>query len=359
MRHKRFKFEILWRAFFYGLLINVFTAGHGFSQAPFYEGKTITVVSGNPAGGSGDLRNKAIISVLKKHIPGNPAIVMEYNMAGGGGRKAANHIYNVARPDGLTMGHVLSGTIGFAILGEPGVKYDMDRLIYLGSRASAAHFIFMTRKEAGLDNLEKLRSTPGVRLASRSVGASDHVIGRLFAYLLGMREPIFIPGYTGVEIDLALIRGEADATVSSGLDSHIRRNPDGWERLRDFHVGLEVPKGNTDPRLPTHLPDIESFARSDRERKLLALARNIRATGAPFILPPGTPKERVQILQEAMRKTFKDPEFYKEYQKLAGGEDPATLMPEGVEKVIKDLPREPDVINIFKKIAGGGPLPPR
>jgi tripartite-type tricarboxylate transporter receptor subunit TctC len=76
------------------------------------------------------------------------------------------------------------------------------------------------------------------------------------------------------------------------------------------------------------------------------------------VLPPGTPKDRVAILQEAFRKTYKDPEFLREYKKLTGDEA-SPLLPEDHEKAISDIPREPEIIELYKKIAGAGPLPPR
>lgn len=106
------------------------------------------------------------------------------------------------------------------------------------------------------------------------------------------------------------------------------------------------------------VPELETFSKTDLDRKVLALLRGFRATGSPNILPPGTPKDRVQVLQEAMRKTFRDPEFHKEFKKLAG-DDAAPLMAEELEKAIKDMPREPEVIEIFKKLSGADPLPAR
>jgi tripartite-type tricarboxylate transporter receptor subunit TctC len=91
---------------------------------------------------------------------------------------------------------------------------------------------------------------------------------------------------------------------------------------------------------------------------VLILLRTFRATGSPNILPPGTPKERVQILQEAMRNSFKDPEFHKEFKKLAGDEA-APLMPEALEKAIKEMPRDREVIDFFKKLSGADALPAR
>jgi tripartite-type tricarboxylate transporter receptor subunit TctC len=100
------------------------------AQSSFYEGKTITIIQGRDAGDAGDMRVKAMVPFLQKHIPGNPAIVSEY-MPGGGGRKAANHIFKVAKPDGLMIANIGSGFISTAILGETGVQYDIDKFTYL------------------------------------------------------------------------------------------------------------------------------------------------------------------------------------------------------------------------------------
>ena len=327
-----------------------------FPQTPFYEGKTIKIIYGSNPGGTGDMRVRAVVAVFRRHIPGNPTVVVEY-MAGGGGRKAANHIYTAARPDGLTIGAMLGGLVGSAILGETGVLYNLDRFIYLGSSDSATQYVFATRKDAGLDSLEKLRSIPGIRLGAQSVGHSVYIMGRAFAYLIGMREPKFVTGYSGPEIDLALLRGEVDGRGKIA-DTIVRRKLDWIEKgLVRFHAIVEIPIGNKHPRF-TDLPELESFAKTAREKKLLALLRGFRMTGLPYILPPGTAKEPVQILREAMRKTFQDPEFYAEYKKLAG-EEPTPLMPEMLENAIKDLPREPDIIELFKKLSGADPLPRR
>ena len=131
-----------------GIVIAILiSSSEAISQADFYKGKTITIIQGRDPGGTGDLRIRPIIPFLQKYIPGNPTIVMEF-MPGGGSRKAANHIYRSARPDGLTIGNMSSGMVSLAVLGESGVLYDLDKLIYLGSPYSTYHAIFVSRKEA-------------------------------------------------------------------------------------------------------------------------------------------------------------------------------------------------------------------
>jgi tripartite-type tricarboxylate transporter receptor subunit TctC len=327
-----------------------------FAQAPFYQDKTITVVLGGPPSGSADLRTRGVISTLRKHIPGNPVIVMQY-MGGGGGRQAANHVFGVAKPDGLTIGSMGAALVTNAVLGATGVRYDIDKLTYLGTPDSAQHYLFITHRHAGLDTLEKLRSASGVRIGAQSVGHPVYITGRLFAFLLGLNQPRFVVGFTGPEIDIAIERREADARANTG-DSMVRRNRVWLEKgLVDVHASIEIPKGERHPRF-AQVPDLETFAKSELERKMLQMFRSFRVAGQNFFLPPGVPAERVQILRDAMRKTLSDPEFLKEYRKISG-EAPTPLMAEALEKVVRELPRDAEAVGIFNKLAGGDPLPAR
>ena len=328
----------------------------GYAQAPFYQDKTIQVILGGPPAGSADLRTRAVINVLRKHIPGNPTIVMQY-MGSGGGRQAANHVYKVAKPDGLTIGSMGAALVANAVLGATGVQYDIDKFIYLGTPDSAQHYLFITHRGAGLETLEKLRAAPNVRIAAQSVGHPVYITGRLFAYLLNLKEPKFVVGFTGPEIDVALAQREADARANTG-DSLLRRNREWVEKgLVDVHAGIEIPKGDRHPRF-AQVPELESFAKSDKEKKILEMFRAFRLAGQSFFLPPGTPKERSQILVEAMRKTLSDSEFVKEYHKLSN-ETPSPLMAEALEKVIRELPRDAPTVEVFNKLAGADPMPGR
>jgi len=330
----------------------------GFPQSPFYEGKTIKVVYGGGPGGTVDLRYRATASVLQKHIPGKPAITVEY-MPGGGSRKAGNHLYR-ARPDGLTMGVMLSSFVHAAVLGSTGVLYDIDKLIYLGSPTSGEPYIFFSRKESGLNTIDKLRSASGLRIGAQSVGHPLYNIARILAYMTGMKEPKFVTGFAqGIEVNLALMQGELDARWT--LQPTLVREARDWieQKLVDFHMVIEVPKGRRHPHpVFAGLPDIEQFAQSEKDRKLLAINRAFSGVGSPFIFPPGTPPDKVQILREAMRKTFNDPEFYTQFKMLVG-EEPTPLMPEEQEKAIRELPRDREVIELFNKLSSAEALPTR
>jgi len=300
------------------------------------------------------MRIKSLTHFIKKYIPGEPTIVTEY-MPGAGGRKAANYIYRVARPDGLTIASPVGGFLMLAVLKEPGVEYDISKFIYLGAPDGVAHYVFHSRKEAGLSSVEKLRAAKGVRIGAQAVGHTIYVVGRLFAYIFALKEPKFVTGYSGPEIDLALQRGEVDARPNLA-DTLLRRTPEFVEKgLMDFHRILEAPLGKKHPHF-SYLPEISTFARSERTKGVLEMFRASRTIGGPYILPPGTPKDRADILKEAVRKTFNDPAYQSEYKKLVG-DDLAPVTGQEIETAIKALKPDVEVIEIYKKIVGAGPLP--
>jgi hypothetical protein len=122
-----------------------------------------------------------------------------------------------------------------------------------------------------------------------------------------------------------------------------QRNPDWLDKgLMDFHAALEVPKGVKPPRF-AHIPEIDSFAKSEKEIKLLTMSRTFRVTRSPYVMPPGT---------------LKDTEFHREYRKGVG-EDADPLMPEELAKTIRDTPRDAELIEMFKTLSGPAPLPAR
>ena len=130
------------------------------AQTAYYQGKTLTILRGGTPGGYGDLQARALIPYLKKYIPGEPTIIIEHKQ-GAAGRTAVNYIYSGAKPDGLMIGAVGNVLVSGPILGLAGSNYDLDKLIYLGSTESGSPTAFVTRKESGLDSVEKLRAATG------------------------------------------------------------------------------------------------------------------------------------------------------------------------------------------------------
>ncbi len=353
----RFQFSSVVFTVLVALLLASLAASPALSQAPFYQGKTITLIVGAGPGGMGDLRAKALASVLAKNIPGNPSITFQY-MPGAGGRRAANHLYNTARPDGLTLYRISSSIVSYAVLGETGVQYDVDKLIYLGTTEHQLYYVFMTRAALGHDSLTKLRSATGLRIGSAPVGHTGYLHSRMIAYFLDLGNSRIIPGYENEDLDVAFARSEVDAQVASM--GTISQHDFLKNKAVHFHAGIEYPRGWKDPRFShLNLPDLESFAKTESEKKLLAMMRNLRSVGTALLFPPGVPKDRVDILKEAVRKTHTDPAFIAEYRRLTSGDIPTPLMPDEQAKVVRDIPRDAETIELFKKFSGTSALPPR
>jgi tripartite-type tricarboxylate transporter receptor subunit TctC len=335
------------------ILVSQFSGlGALFADTPFYQGKTITVVQSAEPGGSGDLRTKAVTVPLSKHIPGNPAIMMQY-MPGGGGIKAANYMFRTARPDGLTIGRVGPGHVQSAVMRDPGVSFDIDQFIYMGSPISRWASVFYTRRELGLTNLEKLQAAARLRIGAQSVGHPVYVRGRLVAWLLGLKEPQFVTGYSAPEMQVAFHQGEIDALVEDPSDDEVKKE------FAHFHLVFNTPNHYKHPHPGFRsLPHVNEFAKTEKEQKLLALFQVFRAVGDSYVLPPGTVRDRVEILREAMRKALKDPEFFQRF-KTSFGVEATPLLPEEQQKLVKGTPRETEILDLYKALAGHGPLPMR
>jgi tripartite-type tricarboxylate transporter receptor subunit TctC len=331
-------------------------SGHSFSQASYYQGKTITIIRGGAPGGSGDMQARALIPFLRKNIPGEPTIVIE-NMPGAAGMKAVNYIFSSAKPDGLSIASAGTPIIVNAILGTSGAKYDLDKLIFLGSTESGDPYVFLTRREAGFDNLEKLRAASGIRIGAQSVGHSVYNSGRIFAYLLGLKNPKFVVGFGGPELDIALTRGEIDGRTNSA-DTVVRRNREALEKgAFHIHATITIPRGKFHPRF-ANLPELDSFAKDDKERQLVHLFRSFLYLRWPYVVPPATPPEIVNTLRAAMAKSFSDPQFPAEFKKLMGS-DPSPLTGEEMHSALRELPRDPGTLDLYKKMTEAGPLPAR
>lgn len=327
------------------------------TSAPFFQDKTIKIINNDP-GGTAGLRVRVVMAHLRKYIPGNPTLIIEF-VEGGGGRRAANQVFQNAKHDGLTIGALSSSIIALQVMKETGVMYDIDKFIYLGTPISENHNVIYTRRELGLNSLDKLRAASGLRLGAQEVGAVAYVSARLFAYFLDLKAPKFVTGYNSLEADVALRSGEIDSR-SNNVTSVLSRNRDWIDKgIMDFHAIIAVPKDDkpAHPRM-AQLPEIESFAKTEKERKLLTTWRSFRTATTPFVLPPGTPKDRVEILQDAMRKVFRDPEFRAEFKKIAN-DDATPLMPEELSKIIQDMPRDVEIVEMLRKFSGVDALPGR
>ena len=136
----------------------------------------------------------------------------------------------------------------------------------------------------------------------------------MFAYLLGLKEPRMVVGYGGPELDIALAKGEVDVRAN-GADTMLPAQQDELEKgFYQFHASITIPKGHFAAGLPK-APELDNFAKNDKERQLVNLFRTFIYPRWPYLLPPATPKEMVAILRGAMAKAFKIPNSTKNSKK--------------------------------------------
>ena len=326
------------------------------SAAPFYEGKTLVMVQGDAPGGTGDLRTRAVTHYLQKHLPGKPTIVQQY-IPGGGGVLAANHLANVAKRDGLTLGYVHSSVYSHAILGAPGVRYDLKDFILFGGPTPGGPYTLVLRPGLGIDTVEKLKAHKGIRFAQRSVGHSMYNIDRVMAFVLELKNPKWILGYSSPEIDPALERKEADAR-SNSIPSFMRRTRHLLNEGFTVPIVMKNIKGRgaeVVPGFPQGLPALEQFANTNLKREILHFHRNVRPPGGVVALK-GIPRAAEEALQRAFDQLWKDPDFAKHYKKLTGADaDPASGAE--IQKALRSVPKNPEIMKVYKQLIGGGPLP--
>jgi len=319
--------------------------GEVLAQSHFYEGKTVRIIVGLSAGGGYDVYARTIARHLGKHIPGNPSLVVE-NMTGAGSIIAANHLFKIAKPDGLTIGHYLGGIALQQMLGKPGIEFDALKFKYIGVPAQD-NFIIGVHKSTGITDVNSwIASKQMVKFGGVGAGSGSDDIPKVLAATINLPAQV-VSGYKGTaETRLAFNNGEVHATSNSweSTKSTWRNELDsGMLRV----VLLATLKGH--PDLP-NTPVAYNLAKTDEARKLMAtVLRANSPTVRPFVAPPATPNDRVQILRKAFMDTMKDAEFIAEAKKARLDLDPDDGAE--LEQNIKEMFKlEPPLVNKLKDI---------
>ena len=145
------------------LTIGTARANHA-GAAAYYEGKAIRIIVGTSPGGGYDTYTRLIARHFGKHIPGEPTIIVD-NMPGAGGLLSANHMFKVAKPDGLTIGHLVGGQFLQQLLGKPGIEFDALKFGYIGVPAQD-NFVVAIAKSSGVATMEQSMQVAQKRMAS-------------------------------------------------------------------------------------------------------------------------------------------------------------------------------------------------
>jgi len=325
------------------------------TAAPFYEGKTLTLVVGTSPGGTGDFRARAASQYLRRHLPGNPAVVYKYIR---NPIQAANYMARVAKRDGHTIIFVGPTLYSNGILGARGVRYQPDDFIPLGSPSPGGPYILVARPDLRLNTVEELKAYKGLRFAQRSVGHSMYILDRLMAFTLDLQEPKWILGYSSPEVDTALERGEADAETTT-LPGFLQDKGHWLKQGFTIPVIMKNTKGRggeVDPAFPQGRPTVNTYADSALKRDVLAFHNAMRPSGMLFLASKGIPEQAVTEIKAALAKTWADPAFAKDFKRLTG-ETADPMLAEEIERNLANLPKDPKINETYKRIIGGGDLP--
>ena len=318
------------------------------SQAQFFQGKTITVVAAASAGSAYDLYARLMAQFMGKHIPGNPSFIVQ-NMTGAGSIIGTNYLYNVSKPDGLTIGAIQPSIYFNQLMKQHEVKYDWARLTWIGSSDKSDYLLYMRADlpYKTLADVRKAKEPP--KCGSTGAGTSGSYMPKLLEEVLGTKFTI-VAGYQGGgEIDLAVERGELHCRAFTIQAYHSREPYHTWRKKGFARILMQT--GRTrDPRLadvPTLRELMDEHKKPEAERRLVPLVLAATDFGRPIVAPPGIPADRMKILREAFLKTMKDPELLAEAKRKNFDISPSTG--EELEALAKQvMSQPPEIVNRVK-----------
>jgi tripartite-type tricarboxylate transporter receptor subunit TctC len=277
--------------------------------AGFYRNHPITILVGNNAGVSYDISARLIGRHLSHHIPGSPTIVAK-NMPGASGLIATNHAYNVAPQDGTVLVATLPGIAMRQILGDENVKFDANKLHWIGNPATPV-IVMATWHASPVKTMTDALRQP-VQLGATTRDSSGGVTSALANNLLGTKFKL-ITGYKGSDIDLAMERGEVDGRAAQFWDGWKLARPD-W--VRDKKLNVLVQFGVARAKDLPDVPLMSELVKNDEQRRIVDLFVIPIAMGRPLFVAPGVPADRVDALREAFRRTMGDAAFLAEANKI-------------------------------------------
>ncbi len=343
-------------SFVLGLILSLSVIFYGFAPdvraqgEPFYKGKTITIVIGSTAGGFYDRWARMFGRYMAKYIPGEPEFIAQ-NMAGAGSVIATNHVYNVTKPDGLTLLMPLNSVYVDQLVGRPQVQFDLRKFSWIGSPSIEPSIMYM-RNDAPYKTIEDIiKAKEAPKCGGSGTSSTDFILSSILEEMVGAKINSILGYPGGTEIDLAVEKGEV-VCRSHSVSAHFGREPfDTWHK-NGFDRHLIQTGRKRDARAPDAPTLLEVFERHKVPEDSRRVARMLLAAvelGRPMMVTPGTPPERVKILREAYMKVLSDPKAMDEAKRSRMDIDPTTG--EELEALIKDIfDAPPDLIARAKKV---------
>ncbi len=274
--------------------------------ADFYRGRAIQMVIGVSAGGDYDLRARLVARYMSKHIPGNPKIVPQ-NMLGGGGLVAANWLANVAPRDGSAMLAISSNLPVAQAIGLDGIKFDMRKFHYIGNTTDSPNVI-NSWHETGVTRIEQVMEKEFVVGATGRSSGSYYYPAALNKFA-GTKFKI-VTGYPGgAEVNIAMERGEVGGRGSNLWASWKSTRPQ-WLAENKIHMLVQI--GLTRHPELKDVPLMQELVKSDLHRQVMIFISADTAIARPIVTAPDVPAERLAALRRAFDAAMKDPALLKE-----------------------------------------------
>lgn len=318
------------------LCLGLTTGSPVFAQTPYYQGKTINIRVGFTAGGAFDVWGRLIAQYMGKYIPGNPTLVVQ-NMTGGGSMIAANYVYSVAKPDGLTLGIVSPGIYILQLSGQKEAQHEWFKFSWIGFPEKTDR-LFYIRADTPYKALEDLRNAvEPPKCGATGLGTAAYYFPRFLQEVFGLKLTT-VPGYQGAaDANLAIEKGEMQCWCGS-VQAYFGSEP-GRTWVKTGFVRVLTQGGQ---RRHPNLPDVPTIWELFDKHKISDLYRRLGKIlvlpdemGRPFFGPPGIPADRLKILREGFVKMMNDQDFIAEAKKK--GLEPSIMTGEEVEALGREL----------------------
>jgi tripartite-type tricarboxylate transporter receptor subunit TctC len=319
-------------------------------DSQFFKGKTLRLIVGYSAGSVYDQYARLIAQFMSKHVPGGPEMIVQ-NMPGGGSLIAANYVYNVAKPDGLTVGMAGDGIYLDQLLGNNEVRYDVRKFGWIGS-VDRRHSVLYMRADVPWKSVEDLLKG-GEAPRCGATGSADQttVVSNAMQEALGTKVSV-VRGYPGgPEIDLAIERGEIHCR-GTGITGHFSREPSLTWHKNGFDRHIIQTGTKRDPRMA----DTPTLVELMNKRKTPALSRKVtevllgsETIGRPMMTTPGVPVDRINTMRQAYAKALAEPEMIAELKKKRMSLD--VISGADIENIMREISNQPrDVVDRVKKL---------
>jgi tripartite-type tricarboxylate transporter receptor subunit TctC len=325
------------------IIVSLLASSPGGAATDFYKGKTITIIAGTKAGDVYDLYARWFAQYMPKYIPGNPNIIVQ-NMPGAGSMIAANHVYNVSNPDGLAIGAIFPALYFDQLVGRSEVKFDWSKFGWIGSPVTSNHLLYM-RADAPyktIHDVVKTKTAP--KCGATGTSSTSYYVPKLLDEVIGTNFEIVLGYQSGQDIDLAVERGELICRAFT-ITAFFAREPFHTWRKKNFVRVLMQTGRKRDQRLkdvPTIYELMDQYKTTPPGRGLATLVLAAGDFGRPYVMPPNTPPDRMNVIRAAFEKTLKDEAALADAEKKRLEIDPSSS--EELEKLAKEVTSQPKEI---------------